>query len=84
MLEQIKSIHNESDYIAVMAKINPLKAKVSENVSKEELAEIRALALAAQLYERQQNVVATPSTTGKESPAASKEKFPFLMISMSP
>jgi len=74
MLEQIKSIHNECDYVAVMAKINPLMAKGSENVSKEELAEIRALALAAQLYERQQNVVATPSTTGKRIPGGLKGK----------
>ena len=62
MMEQIKGIKDESDYTAVMAKIDTLMAKGSENVSKEELAEIRALALAAQLYEQQQYVVAAPST----------------------
>src|SRR5579872_4713270 len=61
-MEQVKSIKDKSDYAAVMTKIDTLMAKGSENVSKEELAEIRALALAAQLYEQQQYVVAAPST----------------------
>jgi len=49
----VKNIDNENDYTAIMARIDSLMAKGSENVSKEELAEIRALALAAQRYERQ-------------------------------
>jgi HTH-type transcriptional regulator/antitoxin HigA len=61
-MEQVKRIDNESDYTVVMAKIDSLMAKGSENVSKEELAEIRALALAAQNYEEQKYVIAAPST----------------------
>jgi HTH-type transcriptional regulator/antitoxin HigA len=57
-----KKIYTESDYAAVMTKIDSLMSKGSENVSKEELAEIRALALAAQQYEQQKYVVAAPST----------------------
>jgi len=52
-MEQVKKIDNESDYTAVMAKIDSLMSKGSQNVSQEELAEIRALALAAQQYEQQ-------------------------------
>ncbi len=63
-MEQVKSITTESDYTTVMAKIDSLMAKGSENVSKDELAEIRALALAAQHYEQQKYTVAAPTTLG--------------------
>ena len=61
-MEQVKKINDESDYTAVMAKIDSLMSKGSKNVSKEELAEIRTLALAAQQYEQQKYVIAAPST----------------------
>ncbi|WP_221269232.1 helix-turn-helix domain-containing protein [Mucilaginibacter sp. X5P1] len=61
-MEKVKKINNENDYTAVMAKIDSLMAKGSANVSKIELGEIRELALAAQDYEQQKYVVATPST----------------------
>ena len=61
-MEQVKKINNESDYTAVMAKIDSLMSKGSKNISKEELAEIRTLALAAQHYEQQKYVIAAPST----------------------
>jgi len=55
-------ITDDSDYSIVMAKIDSLVAKGSKNVSKEELEEIRKLALAAQNYEQQKYVVAAPKT----------------------
>jgi HTH-type transcriptional regulator/antitoxin HigA len=61
-MEQMKKINDESDYKAVMAKIDSLMVKGSKNVSKEELAEIRSLALIAQDYEKQKYVIAVPST----------------------
>jgi HTH-type transcriptional regulator/antitoxin HigA len=61
-MEQVKKIDNDSDYAKVMAKIDGLMTKGSENVSKEELAEIRNLALTAQNYEQQKYVIAAPST----------------------
>ena len=57
-MNQVKRIENDSDYTVVMAKIDSIMVKGSENVSKEELAEIRELALAAQVYEQQKyNIV---------------------------
>ena len=61
-MELMKKINDESDYKAVMAKIDSLMVKGSKNVSKEELAEIRSLALIAQDYEKQKYVIAVPST----------------------
>jgi HTH-type transcriptional regulator / antitoxin HigA len=61
-MEQVMKISNDSDYTAVMAKIDSLMSKGSQNVSKKELAEIRTLALAAQQYEQQKYVIAAPST----------------------
>ena len=55
-------IIDEGDYATVMAKIDGLMAKGSNNVSQEELEEIRQLALAAQGYEQQKYVVAAPKT----------------------
>ncbi len=61
-MEQLKRIESDSDYAIVMTKIDSLMAKGSENVSKEELAEIRELASAAQNYEQQKYVIAAPKT----------------------
>ncbi|SER01810.1 helix-turn-helix domain-containing protein [Pedobacter rhizosphaerae] len=55
-------IKKESDYNAVMAKIDSLMSKGSHNVSKEELAEIRTLALTAQAYEQEKYTVPPPDT----------------------
>jgi HTH-type transcriptional regulator / antitoxin HigA len=52
-MKLVKRIENDGDYTIVMTKIDSLMAKGSENVSKEELAEIGELALAAQVYEQQ-------------------------------
>jgi HTH-type transcriptional regulator/antitoxin HigA len=57
-----KMINDDGDYSKVMAKIDSLMAKGSKNVSKEELEEIRTLALAAQEYEQKKYVVAAPKT----------------------
>lgn len=45
-------INSEAEYDDIMLKINSLMAKGSKNVTNEELAEIRELALAAQEYEQ--------------------------------
>lgn len=58
----MKKIKDESDYSNVMAKIDSLMAKGSETVSKEELAEIRKLALTAQDYEKEKYVIDAPSS----------------------
>lgn len=55
-------IKNEGDYSNVMTLIDTLMAKGSENVSQEELAEIRKLALSAQEYEQKKYVIDAPST----------------------
>jgi len=55
-------IKKEADYNAVMAKIDGLMAKGSGNVSKEELAEIRRLALEAQAYEQGKYTIEPPET----------------------
>jgi HTH-type transcriptional regulator/antitoxin HigA len=58
----MKKILNDVDYNHVMAKIDSLMAKGSDKVSKEELAEIRALALTAQAYEHTKYVIDAPTT----------------------
>lgn len=58
----MKSIRKDSDYQIVMAKIESLMTKGSQNVSKEELNEIRELALLAQAYEKSIYVVEPPKT----------------------
>jgi antitoxin component HigA of HigAB toxin-antitoxin module len=58
----MNKISNDADYNIVMAKIDSLMAKGSESVSKEELGEIRTLALTAQSYEQEKYVVEAPST----------------------
>lgn len=55
-------IKNEVDYSNVMKLIDSLMAKGSKNVSREELAEIRKLALSAQQYEQKKYVIDAPST----------------------
>lgn len=57
-----KKITNEADYKSVMAKVDKLMSKGSENVSKVELAEIRKLALKAQQYEQTRFTIAAPTT----------------------
>lgn len=56
------AIASESDYNTVMTKIDELMAKGSKNVSKNELSEIRQLALLAQEYEQKKYVIELPST----------------------
>lgn len=55
-------ISQESDYNKIMARIDSLMAKGSENVSKQELAEIRDLALKAQAYEQEKYRIEPPQT----------------------
>jgi HTH-type transcriptional regulator/antitoxin HigA len=55
-------IVNELDYKTVMIRIESLMSKGSGNVSKEELAEIRDLALAAQNFEQQKYTISAPTT----------------------
>jgi HTH-type transcriptional regulator/antitoxin HigA len=58
----MKKIKNDADYNHVMAKIDGLMAKGSDKVSKEELAEIRSMAQAAQSYEHAKYVIEAPTT----------------------
>ncbi len=58
----MKEIKNDADYSQVMAKIDGLMAKGSDKVSKEELAEIRSMAQAAQSYEQAKYVIEAPTT----------------------
>jgi HTH-type transcriptional regulator/antitoxin HigA len=58
----MKKINDEADYELVMAKIDALMAKGSDNVSKDELSEIRSLAQAAQSYEQTKYVIDAPTT----------------------
>ena len=58
----MNKITNDADYNSVMAKIDSLMAKGSDSVSKEELADIRALALSAQSYEQEKYMIEAPTT----------------------
>jgi len=58
----MKRINKDSDYQTVMSKIEALMTKGSQNVSKEELDELRGLALLAQAYEKSIYVVEPPKT----------------------
>jgi HTH-type transcriptional regulator/antitoxin HigA len=58
----MKEIKSEADYKNVMAKIDGLMAKGSDKVSKDELAQIRSLAQAAQTYERARYLIEAPTT----------------------
>ena len=55
-------IKNVVDYSNVMKLIDKLMAKGSENISKEELREIRKLALSAQQYEQKKYIIDAPTT----------------------
>src|SRR5258708_39463885 len=57
-----KKIETEADYKSVMARIDNLMSKGSENVSKTELAEILKLAITAQEYEKTKFTIAAPTT----------------------
>jgi HTH-type transcriptional regulator/antitoxin HigA len=58
----MKKIVNESEYNQVMNKIDILMAKGSDNVSKDELMEIRSLAQSAQTYEQNKYAIEAPTT----------------------
>jgi len=61
----MNKINNGADYDKVMVKIDRLMAKGSGNVSKEELEEIRELALAAQSYEQKKIYRSTKTEAAK-------------------
>ncbi|QEC52474.1 HTH-type transcriptional regulator/antitoxin HigA [Anseongella ginsenosidimutans] len=58
----MKKITSESDYEKIMAKIDGLMALGSDHVSKDQLTEIRKLALAAQEYEQHKYTLEAPTT----------------------
>ncbi len=58
----MEKVKNEADYSKVMSTIDSLMAKGSGNVSKEELSQIRNLAMAAQVYEQEKYVIDAPTT----------------------
>jgi len=58
----MNKIANENDYNQVMEKIDRLMAAGSVQVTKDELAEIRTLAQAAQAYEQTKYVIDAPTT----------------------
>ena len=57
----MKKVNSESEYNRVMAKIDSLILHGGEHISKDHLAEIRKLALAAQEYEQHKYVMDTPA-----------------------
>jgi len=57
-----KNISTATEYKKVMKKIDALMNKGSEQVSKQELVEIRELALMAQRYEQEKYVMPPPTT----------------------
>ena len=61
-MASVKKIINERDYKKIMSKIDRLMTKGSRNITKGELAEIRKLALTAQLYEQNKYVIEPPTT----------------------
>jgi len=58
----MEKINNDTDYKNLMLRIDTLMAKGSHNVSKDELAEIRKMALSAQEYERKKYTIDAPTT----------------------
>ncbi len=58
----MKKIKSEADYKDVMAKVDSLMGKGSDNVSKHELAEISSLAQVAQKFEQAKFVIDAPVT----------------------
>lgn len=61
-METVNKIKHDADYNAVMAKIDSLMAKGSENISKKELTEIKNLAIAIQAYEQEKYTIDLPTT----------------------
>lgn len=58
----MKKIVNDAGYNEVMARIDSMMAKGSEEVSKEDLTEIRSMAQTAQAYEQAKYVIDPPTT----------------------
>ena len=52
----------ETEYNQLMGKIDALMAKGSQNISKQELEELRLMALSAQAYEQSKYVIEAPTT----------------------
>ena len=61
-MKSIKKITNESDYKMIMNKVDHLMSKGSSKVTKNELIEIRKMAMAAQQYEKTKFVIEPPVT----------------------
>ncbi|WP_295769209.1 helix-turn-helix domain-containing protein [uncultured Mucilaginibacter sp.] len=61
-MKLMKAIKSDGDYQTVMTKIDGLMAKGSENVTQEELQEIRELAKQAQAFEQEKYEVEAPTT----------------------
>jgi HTH-type transcriptional regulator / antitoxin HigA len=60
--KQNAAISTKTEYKAVMSRIDALMAKGSGNVSKDELAEIRSLAVKAQAFEQKKFIIEQPTT----------------------
>jgi HTH-type transcriptional regulator/antitoxin HigA len=58
----MNDIKKETDYQTIMVEIERLMTKGTEHISREELAEIQKLALAAQKYEQAKYVIDPPET----------------------
>lgn len=63
--EMKKQINNDSEYNKIMAKIDSLTTRGSDHISKEQLAEIRELALIAQEYEQKKYMTEPPGNNPK-------------------
>lgn len=61
-MKSAKKIADESDYKMIMNKVDHLMAKGSSKVTKNELIEIRKMAIAAQEYEKTKFVIEPPVT----------------------
>lgn len=61
-MKSVNKIKHDADYNAVMAKIDSLMTKGSENISKKELTEIKNLAIAIQAYEQEKYTIDLPTT----------------------
>jgi HTH-type transcriptional regulator / antitoxin HigA len=60
--KQRAAISTEVEYKAAMSRIDTLMAKGSGNVSKDELAEIRGLAVKVQAFEQKKFIIEQPTT----------------------
>jgi len=61
-MNNLKKINASADYKKVMAKVDKLMSKGSSNVTKKELAEIKALAQSAQAFEQNKYIIEAPTT----------------------